>query len=277
MNELKLRKIPFDLDGVDFLWNPANPAASLLMNQISFISPGFEKYIVRAMLQFEKEIEDPAVREMAVLFRKQEGIHAGAHHKHMAALIKRYPGLQETLDAVIGLYDELFEQKEMKFHIAFTGSLEATFTPFFKVIIDHREKLFGGGDSRVASLMLWHFCEEIEHRSAAMDIYQSVYGDEIYRLKIVPDVIKFNRGLSELIIDGFKEHVPGLEAHYFTDSPFEGIPKRVMFSMLWRLFCAQMPWYNHDRQPLPEWAATWFKHYEQGDDMTNFYGVKPQT
>ncbi|MBT8151583.1 MAG: metal-dependent hydrolase, partial [Gammaproteobacteria bacterium] len=211
----------------------------------------------------------------AIEFRLQEGQHAKCHRAHIAALVKRYPGLQKTMDDVVALYDELYEEQDIKFHLAFSGNLEATFTPFFKVIIDHRESLFGEGDSRVASLLLWHFCEEIEHRSAAMDIYQSVYGDQLYRMSIIPKVISFNKHLGEMILEGFKEHVPNLPEECFTGERFPGVPKREMFSMIGKLISAQMPWYNHDAQPLPEWANTWFEHYEKGEDMTNFYGVKP--
>ena len=41
---------------------------------------------------------------------------------------------------------------------------------------------FGGSDSRVASLVLWHFVEEIEHKTAALDVYNAVFGDYFYRL-----------------------------------------------------------------------------------------------
>lgn len=276
MSQLKLRKIPFEFEGVDFLWNPSNLAFSTMANQISFIAPGFEKYIVRATKQAEPLIKDPEVLEEAILFRKQEGIHSVAHQLHTAALIKRYPGLQQTLDDVVAMYDELFEERDIKFHLAFSGNLEATFTPFFKVIIDHRDKLFAQGDSRVASLLLWHFCEEIEHRSSAMTIYQSVYGDQKYRMKIIPDVIRFNRRMADRIFDGFREHVPGLPEECFKGLPFRGVPKREILAMFYRLICAQMPWYNHDKQPLPEWAETWFEHYDRGDDMSNFYGIRPE-
>lgn len=271
MPELKLRKIPFDFEGVEFLWNPEQLAVSTLMNQISFISPGFEKYIFRATKQAESMITDPVVLQEAIEFRLQEGQHAKCHRLHIAALCERYPGLQKTMDDVVGLYDQLYDTQDMKFHLAFSGNLEATFTPFFKVIIDHRDKLFAGGDTRVASLLLWHFCEEVEHRSAAMDIYQSVYGDQLYRMRIIPEVIKFNKRLGDLILDGFREHVPGLPEECFSGDRFPGVPKRELYGMVFKLIYAQMPWYNHDKQPLPQWAETWFRHYEAGDDMSKFY------
>ena len=63
-------------------------------------------------------------------------------------------------------YDELIDEQPIEFHAAYIANLEATFTPLFKVILDNRDSLFGGGDRRVASLMMWHFVEEIEHRSS---------------------------------------------------------------------------------------------------------------
>jgi hypothetical protein len=35
MSDLKIRKIPFRFDDVEFIWNPANPAFSVYMNNIS--------------------------------------------------------------------------------------------------------------------------------------------------------------------------------------------------------------------------------------------------
>jgi len=36
MTDLTIRQIDFDIDETDFIWNPANPAFSVLMNQITF-------------------------------------------------------------------------------------------------------------------------------------------------------------------------------------------------------------------------------------------------
>ena len=54
--------------------------------------------------------------------------------------------------------------------MSYVANIEATFTPLFKVFLDHRDSIFGGGDPRIASLILWHFVEEIEHRSSGLII-----------------------------------------------------------------------------------------------------------
>ena len=53
--------------------------------------------------------EDDELSEEARLFRMQEAIHSQAHKLHVAALIERYPGLRETLDASVANYDALYE------------------------------------------------------------------------------------------------------------------------------------------------------------------------
>ena len=82
MTDLTVRQIDFDVDETDFIWNAANPAFAVLMNQITFFVVGFEKYMCRAMRDAEAQITDPAVMEEAVAFRKQEAIHARKHLQH---------------------------------------------------------------------------------------------------------------------------------------------------------------------------------------------------
>jgi predicted metal-dependent hydrolase len=150
MSGLQIRQIPFEFDGIEFIWNPQQPQFSAMMNMISVMAIGLEKYFCRAMADAEAVIEDPVVREEARLFRMQEAIHAQAHKLHVGALIKRYPGLRETLDESIASYDGLYDKHPLRFHLGYAGGLEAIFTPLFRMFIDHRDKLFAGGDARVA-------------------------------------------------------------------------------------------------------------------------------
>jgi hypothetical protein len=110
--------------------------------------------------------------------------------------------------------------------------LEATFTPLFKVMLDNRDSLFGAGDRRVASLMMW----------------QSK---------------GFRRGRS---IRGPWRLGAGAAVDLAT---------RQLFAMVWRLLLSQAPHHDPADQPLPDWADTWMREYEQGSDMTKFYPRPP--
>ena len=173
---------------------------------------GFETWLVRVMREVQPFIRDPDIAEEARLFTKQEAVHAAAHTKHVRALIARYPGLAETRERCIETFDAWRGEMSLQDNLCAIAALEATFTPRFKLIIDNRRVLMGGGVRRVASLLLWHFCEEIEHRSSALAIYRHVYGDLFgparrfgaFR-KRISDVMRMMRGQ-------FRQHVPAEES-----------------------------------------------------------------
>ena len=283
MSDLQVRQLPFTFDGVEFVWNPANPAFSVFTNCVSFWVIGLERYLVRIMKDADGDITDPAVRQEARLFTQQEAVHARTHRRHVKALIDRFPRLQATVDAAIAHYDELYDRHDLRYHLAYAAALEGTFTPVFGMIIDHRDTLFRDGDARVASLCLWHFCEEIEHRSSAVMVYDHVVGDHAYKMRVFPSVVSHVDQGFESLLREFQAGVPGEAGadHYGSRTarllgrranPFATIPIQDRLRVACRAMRSILGSYDHDKQPTPAWAETWFAHYAQGDDMTRFFG-----
>lgn len=272
MSQLEVRKIPFNFDGCDFIWNPEHPAFSIMMNQITFYAIAFEKYLCKAMRNAEERITDPAVLEEARLFRDQEMVHSLAHRVHAKELIRQYPGLESTLDKTIKSYDQLFAEQPLGYHLAYGGGLEAIFTPFFKMILDHRKVLFGGGDARLSSLFLWHFCEEIEHRSSALIVYNHVVGSYWYRLRNTNSFKNHAKSLFVMLREEFIKHVPGVPDEYYQMNPFEGIPRWAKFKSVIGILDSQMPWHDTQNQPLPDYYGEWLGHWNAGEDVIQIYG-----
>lgn len=297
MTDLVVRKIDFDLDGdVPFLWNPSNPAFSLQANAISFLAIAFEKFVVAAVREAMPQIEDPEVLEEARAFVHQEAQHSKAHRAHADALARAYPGLAGTLDEAIEYYQRLAERKSLAWRLAFLADMEATFTPFFKMLLDHERTLFRAGDERVASLFLWHFCEEVEHRSSGLIIYQEVVRSRWYRTAVVPSAAWHSLAVMELILEGFNRFVPledrVLDARVLSTkyslrtavsnllpwrakveipSPFPDLPKDEAREMVRGLLDSQSPFHDPGDQPLPSFADVWFEHFESGGDVAHFY------
>lgn len=283
MSGLQVRQLPFRFEGVEFLWNPANPAFSVFANCVSFWVIGLERYLVRVMNDADDRISDPRVRQEARLFMQQEAVHAKTHRRHVKALIDRYPALQGSLDSAIASYDDLYKRRDLRYHLAYAAALEGTFTPVFGTVIDHRDSLFRDGDARVASLFLWHFCEEIEHRSSAVMVYDHVVGDHGFKARVFPSVVMHvGRGF-ESLLRHFQRYVPGEAGadHYGSRvarlfgrraNPFATIPVQHRLRMAGRAIASIRPAYDHDHQPIPAWTETWFSNYAQGRDMTRFYG-----
>lgn len=273
MIDLKVRRLPFDFEGVDFVWNKHDPAFAITMNKVSFFAIGFEKYICQAMRDAEALISDPRVLQEAKDFRAQEGLHSMAHRKHAKALIAQTPALQAALDRSIALYDELYAAEPLKYHLAYTGGLESIFTPSFRLMLDNREPLFSGGDTRVASLFLWHFCEEIEHRSSGLMIYDHVYGNYWYRVSRFKGFMKHVGKVIEAITEEFQKAFPDLPTEWFTGYSNHKMPFMGKLRSMYGITMSQMPWHNPEHQALPAYFDEWSARYDRGDDMTRAYGV----
>lgn len=301
MTDLHVRKMNFAFEDYDvpFLWNPDNPAFSSMANAVSFLAIGFEKMIVKMILQAKPRITDKAVAEEADAFMRQEGQHSTAHRQHVRGLIARYPGLQETLDQVIGAYDDLTRETSLEYRLAYTADLEATFTPVFKLMLDNDSALFRPGDDRVASLFIWHFVEEVEHRSSALIIFDSIVGSDLYRMRKAPSVFKHVLDVIRIACDGFNEHVPleerkidalsmfasyrrkqkllsilpGLRPADHGPMPraFDDLPLREQLVALGGIIRSQMPKHNPAHENLPDLADLWFKRFDDGYDVTKWY------
>lgn len=301
MTDLEIRRVGFDLDGdIPFIWNPRNPMFSVSMNLVSIFAIAFEKFIVASTREAIPLIDDDDAESEADAFLRQEAQHARAHRQHLRALIKRYPGLQETLDEAIGCYDQLVEHKPLNYRLGYTAALEATFTPFFKLLLDNEGTLFAPGDERVASLFLWHFVEEVEHRSSALIIYDALVPDPFYRVRQLPSVVAHVLRVAGVISDGFNRHVPvedriidarELLPHNsviqavarklsFTNSgtnvipaAMAHIPHRQKLTAGMRIALSQIPFHNPARQPVPAFADQWFARYAAGGDVSRWYSA----
>jgi predicted metal-dependent hydrolase len=275
MSNLEVRKFAWDFEGIPFIWNPEQPRFSVLMNQITFVIISFERYICKAMSAAESRITDPRVKQEARLFRGQEGVHAAAHRKHADALLAQYPGLQSVLDKAQQSYDEQYASRPLEYHLAYAGGLEAIFTPFFKMILDHRDVLFRGGDQRLSSMLLWHFCEEIEHRSSALMVYDHVVGSYWYRIKNTRKFQAHAGALFEMAIDEFKKHVPDVPHDVYEGDPFAGVPRMAKARSAFGILSSQLPWQDPTHQPLPNYYDEWIGRWRGGEDVTRLYGRAP--
>jgi predicted metal-dependent hydrolase len=300
---LPIRDVRFDFagDDVPFLWNPANPAFSVQANAVSLIAISFEKFIVAAVSEALPLIADPVVRAEAHSFLDQEAQHASRHREHVHALTRRWPGMVDVLSGAIGCFDELTEKASLRFRLAYIADLEATFTPWFTMLLDHDEQLFGTGDDRVASLFLWHFVEEVEHRSSGLEIYAALVPSRWYRMLVLPLVVRHLNRLLTVITEGFNAAVPeadrGVDARVllprasieealgrlplvgrrFQDAMvvpdcYVGVPGPARKAAAKGVLFSQTPYHDPGAEAVPAFAERWFARYDAGADVGHWYG-----
>ncbi|WP_328359232.1 metal-dependent hydrolase [Mycobacterium sp. NBC_00419] len=309
MTHLHTRKLRFGFADaeVPFLWNPSDPAFSCATNGLSFFFLAVEKMITAAVTEAMPLITDPAVAEEAQAFVRQEAQHSLAHRQHAKGLIKTHPELKETLDEVMAAYDQLTASKPLNYRLAYIADLEATFTPSFKLMLDNADTLFAPGDDRVASLFVWHFVEEVEHRSSALMIYNAVVDNPWYRMRVAPSVFTHAESVMVAMAESFNRHIPTevrrvdagsmfggnrwrmtLSQRFPTlqkypsfappkygpfGKPYPNVRRRELLAALYGVARSQIPGHNPAHQKLPALAAEWLARYDAGYDVTRWYSA----
>jgi hypothetical protein len=200
------------------------------------------------------------------------------------------------VDAVVADFDRLFAEESLEFALAYIAAIEATFTPMFTLWLDHRKDLFDQGDSKVASLFLWHLVEEIEHRSSAFVMYNAVARSRWYRLRVTPRAFTHIVRMYALVGRGFDEHVPQSERlvsvrvtgrtrslrqrladlrparrRVRSAAPFATVPRRELVAVAWRLLRSQWPHHSPEHEVTPRFAEEWFDAYDRGKDVADWY------
>lgn len=154
------------------VWFWESPAYSHLMNSISATFPVGERFFVRSVHRYQDRVTDPLLREQIKAFCVQEGNHSREHSRHLTLLeqqgypISRVIAWQERLTKV---FNFLFSDKTQLAITAGAEHLTALFGAFAL-----RAEVFKEAPPVLRDIWNWHAAEEIEHKTVAFDVYQSV-------------------------------------------------------------------------------------------------------
>lgn len=171
------RRIPFEFpDDLNPQWKPDDPEFSAMVNGASLVMPYLEPFLIRTVREALPQIGDPEVADSGRAFNTQEQHHYQAHRRYNELLKRsRYPELAEIEADMAASYARL-AKRSLRTRMAYTAGFEAMTLGVTRWLVESRQQLFGGSDTRVASFILWHFVEESEHKCVAHDVYQALYG-----------------------------------------------------------------------------------------------------
>ncbi len=259
-----VRKIPFEFpEDLQPHWNPEQVEWSYMVNGTSLAMPFLEPYLIRTMRKALPAIDSEVLRNEVKLYISQEGQHYQQHRKFNDLLIaKGYRELRAVEQAMAADYRAFEKTRSLKFNLAYACGFESMALGIGHWLVDDREKLFAGADTRVASLILWHFIEEIEHKNVAFDAYQSVYGDYFYRVYATVfatlHVMKFSRHAYQAMLkkDGLWNNVSSRWRLLKMIFRFFG-------NMLPPMLSACMPWHHPSKVQDPQWYRSWIEKYRK--------------
>src|SRR4029077_10378318 len=117
----------------------------------------------------------------------------------------------------------------------------------------------------VSSLVLWHFVEELEHKSATYDVYQAVCGGYFYRVygllyAAVHTMWRTRQGYVELL------KIDGLWGKWRTRWALKKLLFRIFSYLVPVVLRHALPGHDPAKVADPDWLRIWVDAYDRGDE-----------
>lgn len=176
------RRVRFDYPAdLTPVWTPRFPELSAAANGVSLLMPHAEPFVVHSVRAVSAEL-DPALRATAEAFVAQEAQHQRQHRRFNELLLPQVPGLARV-DRWMQRTFSFLGRRSSRFGLAFSAGFETVAFALARWTESHMRQLFDGADARVTTLFLWHLAEEVEHKTVAFDVFESVDGSRLRYLR----------------------------------------------------------------------------------------------
>jgi predicted metal-dependent hydrolase len=265
-DELLVRKMPFQFpDDIDPHWNSNRREWSHMVSGASLAMPFLEPYLIRTMRKALDKIESAALKKEVKLYMGQEAQHYQQHRKFNDTLIEKgYPGLRDIEAQMKEEFAYFENNRSLKFNLAYACGFESMALGMGHWLVRDREYLFGGSDTRVASLILWHFVEEIEHKNVAFDAYQAVYGNYFYRVYgtifATLHVMKLSKKAYQSMLKK-----DGLWGNFSSRWKLLKMIVRCFAGILPATLLACLPGHHPSTVADPQWCRDWIRTYNENE------------
>ena len=160
-------------------WQPMKPEFAAAVNALSLGMPSGEPYVMHAVREAARDIDDPELAERVREYLAQEGEHARQHRRFNEIITAQHPALKRVERWLAASYRFLQRRAGRKFAIAYAAGFEATAFAAARWMDAHRHELFRGADETPATMILWHLAEEVEHKAVAHDVWAATGGSRV--------------------------------------------------------------------------------------------------
>jgi len=167
------RDMSFDLDDEHAgRWHSDNPYISHFWNGLSLMFPDGERHFIRSVARVRELVSDPELQREMAAFLSQESIHTREHVKYNDTLRRQgYP--TQLLEWVTNLSLRSTRVTSARWQLAITCAFEH-FTATLADAVLNDPRVLEGASPEFAALWRWHCAEEVEHKSVAFDVYESI-------------------------------------------------------------------------------------------------------
>lgn len=260
---MTVRQVEFAYSsGMGGHWNRDRPEFSHIVNAGSLAMPYLEPYLIKTMRAARPLIRDPALQADLDCYVRQEATHYRQHRVFNDELKARgYRAIEHIEARLAREYAELESTRGLAFNLAYAEGFESMALAIGQMLIADREYLFGNSESGVASLVLWHFVEEIEHKNVAYDVFEHLHGNYFRRvhgmLYAMTHIFLLTRSAYQALL---KED--GLWRDLRSRIALARVIGRIFRKLTPKLLRIMMPGYDPRQVRDPAWASAWARLYD---------------
>jgi predicted metal-dependent hydrolase len=179
---LQVRNFHFDFDhDRPRHWHGGSVARSGLLNSLSLLFPGGERFFVDSVKQNLPRVRDAQLRREGRRFCGQEAMHQREHVNYNRMLERQgYPAerFSHTNERWLARLTRLTRPRQ---RLAYTCANEH-FTAILAHALLSEPAWLAGADPRMAAFWRWHAGEELEHKAVAYDVYLAAGGHYVERV-----------------------------------------------------------------------------------------------
>ncbi|HIP81015.1 MAG TPA: metal-dependent hydrolase [Leucothrix mucor] len=173
-HSIKIRQPKFDFErDIPRYWFNDNPVITHNFNGYNLLFPEFERFFVRSVMYFRKEIKAPQLLKQIKGFTGQEIKHAQAHEDYFHVLERQGYKITRFLRWYKRYAAFIERMATPKLRLSLTAAAEHYTATIAGIVLSHPE-LLENVDPTMRKLVIWHSAEEVEHRSVAFDVMQAV-------------------------------------------------------------------------------------------------------
>lgn len=209
-HKLKVRNVHFNFDKVPKHWILNSAVATHFINSMHIVFPEGEKFFIRSVRRFAKDVKDKELKQEINSFCGQEGIHAREHQRFWEVMEEQnlnpnryanflkstaFSGKYSYENASRNLLNKIKSGLGDKFALSVTTALEHYTAILAQALFIEPMATNQNIAPQMLELLHWHASEEIEHKAVCFDVLKEV--DDSYILRVS------GMGLATVLLVGY--------------------------------------------------------------------------
>ena len=249
-------------ESMDPAWSPRRPEFAYAANAVSLIMPFAEPYFVKSVRSALPQL-DGADRTTAEEYLRQELQHHVQHRRFNQIVTAPLPAASPRIEGWMRrTYGWFSKTRSQRFNLAFAAGSETIAFTLARWTEHHLDELFTGAEPVPSTLFLWHLAEEVEHKSAAFDVYEAIDGSRLrYLVAMVMSfvILAWFTGISALTMM-LADHAPAPPGQLVP--PAQVGPELRLGRTADPAWCRRCPATTRPTSPIPIWMSSWLTHFD---------------